>query len=385
MALLADGSIEVDQRDPDGWTPLMIASHTSRSRSTRTRAVADDDGISLHSSDIRGHLAVIKMLVNAGADLEAATFEYGHTPLYLAAEQGQSDVMSMLIEAGANPNCRCSDGASPLYIAAHNGHKAAVKTMLRAKANPALTTTVNKWGRAVVPLDLAAQNGHLEIVRELIQQVGVKGCGGASGGVESLRLATVHQHLDIMALLMDAGIVDDGRALSTAVSHGRELSVKFLLQQKKRDGAVAYVNYRGARGATPLLCAIDFVSFSPPSPRVVRLLVDAGADTTSAIGFMGVNRTPLDILSYNVRSKTIAGKDATEEHLHRLESIRRLLLRVHAVHAASFLWPVEIFSMVGAAEGAGRKAAASIPLTTMLPILRRRARRPRVLLVALFR
>ena len=86
-----------------------------------------------------------------------------------------------------------------------------------------------------------------------------------------------------------------------------------------------------------------------------------------------------------LREKKTAGKDATEHQRRRLEGIRRLLMRVGAIHAVSFLWPVDIPSMMGATEVANRKVAASTPLRMMLPILRRRARRPRVLLAALFR
>ncbi len=43
-----------------------------------------------------------------------------------------------------------------------------------------------------------------------------------------------------------------------------------------------------------------------------------------------------------LREKAIAEKGVTEDQLHRLEGIRRLLLRAKAVCAVSFPWPVEI-------------------------------------------
>ena len=63
-----------------------------------------------------------KLLVKAGADLEAKTPTTGGKPLHLAAEQGHSEVLSVLIEEGADINSPGSDGATPLYIAALNGH-----------------------------------------------------------------------------------------------------------------------------------------------------------------------------------------------------------------------------------------------------------------------
>ncbi len=401
MALLSDGSIHIDQGNMNGGTPLMIASFKGHSGAVRILlkkganvSIPADYGLTaLHISAKQGHLAVSRMLVEAGADLEAATSDLGDTPLHMAAERGHHEVMSMLIEAGANPDHRRWEGATPLFMAAQNGHTKAVKVLLRAKADPLLpsaSSTAQHWtssrAQHIVPLDVAAKIGNSEVVRELLQKVGIEGCGGVGGGVYALCLATTEQHLDIMALLTDAGVVDNGISLAAATEGGQETSVKFLLQQNKGD---AYVN---SRGGTPLLLALGFGGISSPSPRMVRLLVEAGVDTTSAVRVtntrveVGVNGTPLVVVSHVLREKKIAGKDATEEQLHRLEGIRRLLLRVEAVHAVSFLWPVGIPSMIGTAEeGTNRKKSASTPLRMVLPILRRRARRPRVLLAALVR
>ena len=77
-------------------------------------------------------------------------------------------------------------------------------------------------------LDVAAQNEHLEVVRELIQVCGIEGFGGSSGGVHVLQAAVANQHVDIMELLTRNGVVDTGTALITAIDL-RELPVKFLL------------------------------------------------------------------------------------------------------------------------------------------------------------
>ena len=396
VALLSDGSIDIDQGNQHGWTPLMLASGKGHSHVVRillnkraNASIVAGGGITaLHASAGEGHLAVCKMLVNAGANVEAATTE-GVTPLHMAAEYGHCEVMSMLIEAGANPNRRKIDGATPLFFAVQNGYMGAVILLLRAKANPLLTWRDPESGKTIFPLDMAAQHGHSEVVRELVQQVGIKGCGGASGGVEALRLAAIKQHLDIMITLIDAGVVDNGRALIHAAAYGRELSVKSLLQQRK-DGVAAYVNYRDTLGRTTLVGAMGFSGFSP-TPRIVRLVVDAGADTTSALrltnteGGVVFNGKPLALVSGLLRQKKIPGKLSTEEQLHRLQGIRRLLLRVEAVHAASFLWPLDAAPIVDTARSTRKAVATSTPQRMMMPIFRRTARRPRVLLAALLR
>lgn len=63
-----------------------------------------------------------------------------------------------------------------------------------------------------------------------------------------------------------------------------------------------------------------------------------------------------------------------------------MLMRVEAVHAGSWLWVSDVPSVIhGAAEGASRAEKMSTSLTSTLPILRRRARKPRILLASLFR
>ena len=49
----------------------------------------------------------------------------------------------------------------------------AVKVLIRAKADPLLTTSQS--GKTFVPLDVAAQDGHIEVVRELVQKHGIEG------------------------------------------------------------------------------------------------------------------------------------------------------------------------------------------------------------------
>ena len=81
-----------------------------------------------------------------------------------------------------------------------------------------------------------------------------------------------------------------------------------------------------------------------------------------------------------------AKKDATEEQLHGREAARRLLLRVEAVRAVSWLWHINApFARRVERDGTGKTETASSPLRGMLPILRRRARRHGLVLAPVFR
>eukprot|EP00903_Cladosiphon_okamuranus_P019373 g17813.t1 len=63
------------------------------------------------------------------------------------------------------------------------------------------------------------------------------------------------------------------------------------------------------------------------------ILVQAYCDGGRAV----VNVTPLALVHKFLGVKIVGGKDPTESQLHGLEAIRRLLMRVEAVHAIAWL------------------------------------------------
>lgn len=264
-----------------------------------------------------------------------------------------------------------------------------MRVVLGANANP-LLTSVTPEHTTLAPLGAAASRGHLDVVRELMQHSGIRDGGGESHGVQALHLAARRQRVDIMAMLTNAGVVDTGEALIHSASLGRELSVKFLLQQHHENNSTislaSYVNNPGLLGISPLVGTFH----GRCSPRA-RLLVDAGADTSSPVrtmdpeGALYSDGTPLELIDRSLREKTIDGEDATEEQLHGLEGTHRLLLRVEAVQAVSWLWHSDALFIGPAADNAARTKTASTPMRTTLPILSRRPRRRGALLGPLFR
>ena len=418
-ALLSSGLVDVDEQDTRNNTALIYAASNDHSGVIRilldkgaSVSIADGGGYTpLHISCQFGHVASTTMLLEAGAPLEAKTRE-GMTPLYMAAQFGRYDALVLMIEAGANVNSRRSHGGTPLYRAAWNGHIDVIRLLLDAKADPLLTMTSQRSPeKEYVPLGAAATNGHAEVVRELIRRFGIEGCGGPTGGVEPLRFAAEERHVHIMTMLMDAGVVDTGYALNAAAKGGREASVKCLLlgrqeRPKTSREEADYADTLDELGRTPLITCIT--TCQPGSPRVARLLVDAGADAASTVWYLGESaasirrkgpltppvalvrraETPLALTTHLLREKHANGKEATQEQLHRLQAIRRLLLRVEAVRAVSFLWPSGASLGGRAADGAGKTKTASTaptPLGRMTPVLRERARRPGALLAPVFR
>lgn len=190
-----------------------------------------------------GHLAVVTLLVEAGANTEERDSD-GHTPIHLSSHRGYSNVMEVLLEAGAKVDGRLPDGATPLYLACETGRRRAVRLLLDAKTNP-LLAPADPSGASFFPLDVASQNGYSGLVHDMLERVGIRGCGGPTGGVDALHYAAQSQHLDVMVLLTAVGVVDTGIGLLAAAGNGRVASVRFLLHQRevRRTSDVrAYIN-----------------------------------------------------------------------------------------------------------------------------------------------
>ncbi|MFH2000610.1 MAG: CHAT domain-containing protein [Planctomycetota bacterium] len=74
--------------------------------------------VPLHIAVKEGHLNVVKMLAEAGADLNAkADDKWGDTALHIAANYDRREILKYLIDAGADVNGKAKDGTTPLFHA----------------------------------------------------------------------------------------------------------------------------------------------------------------------------------------------------------------------------------------------------------------------------
>jgi ankyrin repeat protein len=214
-----------------------------------------------------------------------STDSYGRTPLSWAAANGHEAVVKLLVEKGAEMETKDKDssGQTPLSWAASRGHEAVVKLLLEKGAE--LETKDSKYSRT--PLSYAAENGHEAVVKLLLEKVAeLETKDKDSSGQTPLSWAASRGHEAVVKLLLEKGaeletIDDYGQTpLSWAASRGDEAVVKLLLEK----GAELETKDKDY-GQTPLLWAAE-----NGHEAMVKLLLEKGAELETKSNY---GQTPL--------------------------------------------------------------------------------------------
>ena len=146
------------------------------SRGRKTRSTRQKGGDNVNAKDANGSTALIRaskkgqteivsMLLAAGADVNAKEI-YGNTALIVASGNGHKEIVAILLEKGADVNIKSDFGGTALMLASLRGHTEIVAKLLEKGAD---VNAENNYGQTA--LSLASLNGHTEIVKLLRQSI----------------------------------------------------------------------------------------------------------------------------------------------------------------------------------------------------------------------
>ena len=164
----------------------------------------------IHLAARNGHLVIVRLLLEAGADKDAAA-QNGITALHVAALHGYVDIVRLLLEAGTDKDEADQEGWTALHMAVENADLAVVRLLLEAG-----TDTEAAMQDGTTALHMAAENGDLDVVR-LLLEAGADKDAATQNGATALHLASKSGHSDIVDLLWEVPMVPHAALNSDAL------------------------------------------------------------------------------------------------------------------------------------------------------------------------
>jgi uncharacterized protein len=128
--------------------------------------VTGDGMTAVHWAAQAGHVAILELLLDAGAEVDSATRIGSYTPLHLASGQANRAIVEKLLESGADVNATTTNSlATALHLAAQVvGGAESVKVLLEYGANP----NAKEGSAGQTPLIFAAAKNRVESVELLL-------------------------------------------------------------------------------------------------------------------------------------------------------------------------------------------------------------------------
>jgi ankyrin repeat protein len=225
----------------------------------------------LHQAVLTGDRAAAQRLIRSGVDVNAAN-RYGVTPLLLAAQRGNAELIELLLNAGASvttAEAKLPEGQTLLMHAARTGQVASVKALITAGSDPNARETRTGTTAAI----WAATAGRANAIRVLAE---------AGADLDVLSKVTSYPHTQNGVLLsgLEEGYSYVGQ---TVLPRGGWSAVMFAAREGATEAVRALaesganLNLTDPEGTTALIIAVINGHYD-----VVSALIEKGADPNIA-------------------------------------------------------------------------------------------------------
>ena len=285
---LIRSGVDVSRFDPEGLTPLMIASGFGQFQMVELLLTAGADvlavepragAMAIHKAALSGNPDVVKLLLDHGALIDQQSSVLGHTALLDAVVYKHEEVVRLLLDRGARTSIRNHWNETALELARRDGLDA-IARLIEARDG------ADEEELRAQPLVLAIKAGNLEEVERLIAAgAGVNArlpmVGSADDDYTPLAIAAREGQADIVRMLLKAGAnprrvigLFAGTALHEACYFGLADVVRVMTEGHERDGVrPSELDAQGRyNGFTPLHDTVWHGHL-----EAARILVGAGA------------------------------------------------------------------------------------------------------------
>ncbi|XP_043088850.1 transient receptor potential cation channel, subfamily N, member 1 isoform X2 [Puntigrus tetrazona] len=238
----------INKHAKNGWSPLLLAAE-------------------------QGHTAVVKILLLNNARVDVFD-EEGKAAIHLAAEQGHQDIVDILLAHKAFVNAKTKLGLTPLHLSAQSGSARLVRLLVETHQASVDALSLKKQ----TPLHLAAISGQLDVCSSLLN---LKADITATDirGQTPLHLAAENDHSEVVKLFLRQrpelamlANVEGASCTHIAADKGSLAVIKELLLFNQ--GGPVTLNNK-ANGLCPLHLAA-----AGGHTEVVKVLLDSGASVT---------------------------------------------------------------------------------------------------------
>ena len=295
VRLLAEHKADPNAVARNGATPLLLAVHEGHTDVVRV-LTARYSAVFMSMFMLRAVLQQAQRALTRIFPRHTVCFSYSSgeldqtitlgnntTALYIACQEGRSEIVDLLLKHSTATVDICSDArVSPLYVATHENQIECIRMLLEAKTN---VNFLDKAGTSA--LYIATQKGHVNAC-ELLLQAGADSNLKNKAGSSPLEVAVFHCNAPIVRLMLDSGaavdepIGSDGStaAMMAAGSLDVDILCQLLLHGasiNKRNDAGGTVNdiLRSAHG----LDLLDIAYYGlGRHPELDKLSSDEGKD-----------------------------------------------------------------------------------------------------------
>lgn len=202
-------SEQLNGRYSDGWTTLGAAVNNGH---VDTVGLLLEAGADINNTDAwgrtplmraawEGRTAMVRLLLQKGADPKRLGREATHNALCLAVKSRDRQTVDALLEAGLTINERSPNGMSPLYSAVVDNNAQMVRYLLEKGADPNLDGYKDGWNA----LGFAASDGYDGIVKLLLDHgADIHRCA-TKAQTNALGLAVQDDRISTVRLLLERG------------------------------------------------------------------------------------------------------------------------------------------------------------------------------------